>query len=152
MIDPIIVSGFAYGIDIIAHQQALKSGLDTVGCLAHGFDKIYPKEHKKYIRDIEKKGGFVTDFTSSEVFDRNNFLRRNRIIAGLAHATVVIQSNIKGGSMNTADYAHQYNRDLFALPGLVTNKLSGGCHQLIRNQKAKIVVRANDLMYAMGVR
>jgi len=150
VIDPIIVSGFAYGIDIIAHQQALKSGLDTVGCLAHGFDKIYPKEHKKYIRAIEKKGGFVTDFTSSEVFDRNNFLRRNRIIAGLAHATVVIQSNIKGGSMNTADYAHQYNRDLFALPGLVTNKLSGGCHQLIRNQKAQIITSANDLMYAMG--
>ena len=118
--------------------------------MAHGFDKIYPKEHKKYIGDIERKGGFVIDFTSSEVFDRNNFLRRNRIIAGLAHAIVVIQSNIIGGSMNTADYAHQHNWDLFALPVLVTDKLSGGCHQLIRNQKVQIITSANDLMYTMG--
>tara|TARA_B110000305_G_scaffold127879_1_gene143119 strand:- start:706 stop:993 length:288 start_codon:yes stop_codon:yes gene_type:complete len=91
------------------NQRFGRYGLDKLGYLAHGFDKIYPKEHKKYIGDIERKGGFVIDFTSSEVFDRNNFLRRNRIIAGLAHAIVVIQSNIIGGSMNTADYAHQHN-------------------------------------------
>ena len=100
VIDPIIVSVFANGIGIIAHKQALKSGLDMVGCLAYGFDKISPKGHKKYLRDIEEKGCFVTDFTSSEVFDRNNLLRRNLIIAGLTNDTVVIQSNIKGGSMN----------------------------------------------------
>ena len=100
VIDPIIVSVFAHGIGVIEHKQALKSGLDGVGCLAYGFDKIASKGHNKYIRDIEEKGSFVTDFTSSEVFDRNNLIRRNRIIAGLTNDTVVIQSNIKGGSMN----------------------------------------------------
>ena len=100
VIDPIIVSVFANGIGVIEHKQALKSSLDVVGCLAYGFDKIASKGHNKYFRDIEEEGSFVTDFTSSEVFDRNNLIRRNRITAGLKNDTVVIQSNIKGGSMN----------------------------------------------------
>ena len=116
VIDPIIVPGFAYGIDVIAHKQALKLGLDKVVVWRTYLIKPIGKIKRNTLEN-SKKRGFVTDFNSSEVFDRNNFLRRNRIILGLATAIVVIQSNIKGGIMNTADYPHQYSRDLFMLPG-----------------------------------
>ena len=149
-LNPLIVSGFAYGIDIIAHKQALRSGLATIACMGHGLDQIYPPDHRRFVKKICRKGGFITDFTTAETFDRKNFLIRNRLIAGLAHATVVIQSDRKGGSMNTANYAHQYNRELFAFPGPTDQALHRGCHDLIRTQQAQLISNAEDLINAMG--
>ena len=148
--DPIIVSGFARGIDIIAHDQALKSNLTTIACMAHSLDQIYPTEHKVFSNKIEEEGGFISEFTIEEKFDRKHFLIRNRIIAGLSHATVVIQSQSKGGSMITANFAHQYNRELFAFPGEVGNPLHQGCHDLNRSQKAQLITGAEDLVKGMG--
>ncbi|CAI8231843.1 MAG: DNA processing protein DprA [Flavobacteriaceae bacterium] len=149
-VNPMIVSGFARGIDIIAHHQAIKSKLPTLACMAHGLNQIYPPEHQAYVAEMEADGGFVSEFMLDEKFDRKHFLIRNRIIAGLSHATVVIQSKIRGGSMITANFAHQYNRELFAFPGQVGKAVHGGCHQLIRSQKAQLITGADDLIQAMG--
>lgn len=149
-IHPIIVSGFAYGIDIIAHKQALKLGLSTIACMGHGLNQLYPSEHQKYAKKVLENGGFVSDFTTADTFDRKNFLIRNRLIAGLAHATVIVQSDYKGGSMNTANYAHQYNRELFAFPGPVDQPLHRGCHQLIKTQQAQLISNGTDLIKSMG--
>lgn len=148
--NPVIVSGFAYGTDITAHKAALKHQLQTVGCLAHGLNQVYPKVHKKYMADIEKHGGFLSDFWSSAVFDRNNFLRRNRIIAGLSEATIVIESAEKGGSLVTADIANSYNRDVFAVPGRPTDSLSLGCNNLIKQQKAYLLSTPLDVAYMLN--
>ena len=148
--NPIIVSGFARGIDIIAHNQALKSNLTTVACMAQGLDRVCPPEHARFTDKIEQNGGFVSEFTTEEKFDRKHFLIRNRIIAGLSHATVVIQSKIKGGSMITANYTHQYNRELFAFPGDIDNSLHQGCNELIRFQKAQLITGSEDLIKSMG--
>ncbi|MDC3238612.1 DNA-processing protein DprA [Flavobacteriaceae bacterium] len=148
--DPIIISGFARGIDIIAHDQALKSDLTTIACMAHGLDQIYPPEHSVFCDRIEQEGGFISEFTTEEKFDRKHFLIRNRIIAGLSHASVVIQSQSKGGSMITANFVHQYHRELFAFPGEVGNSLHQGCHDLIRTQKAQLITNADDLIKGMG--
>ncbi len=107
-LNPIIVSGFAYGVDICVQRMAVKHGLQTIGCLAHGLNQIYPKVHAKYVSDIEKNGGFMTDFWSSSNPERENFLKRNRIIAGMSEATIVIESAEKGGSLVTADIANSY--------------------------------------------
>lgn len=149
-LNPIIVSGFARGIDIIAHDQALKSNLTTIACMAHGLDQIYPPEHSVFVDKIQMDGCFVSEFTTEEKFDRKHFLIRNRIIAGLSHATVVIQSGSRGGSMITANFAHQYNRELFAFPGDVGNPLHQGWHDLIRIQKAQLISGAEDLIKGMG--
>ena len=114
--NPIIVSGLAYGTDITAQKAALNHNLQTIGCLAHGLNQIYPKVRGKYVAAIERHGGFFTDFWSTAVFDRNNFLKRNRIIAGLSEATIIIESAEKGGSLVTADIAISYNREVFAVP------------------------------------
>ena len=143
--NPVIISGFAYGTDITAQKAAVKHNLQTVGCLAHGLNQIYPKVHKKYMKDIEANGGFFTDFWSSDVFDRNNFLKRNRIIAGLSEATIVIESAEKGGSLVTADIANSYNRDVFAVPGRVTDSMSIGCNNLIKFQKAHLLSTPMDI-------
>ncbi len=148
--NPIIVSGFAYGTDITAHKSALKNNLQTIGCLAHGLNQIYPKVHKKYMRDVEENGGFFSDFWSTDVFDRNNFLKRNRIIAGLSEATIVIESAEKGGSLVTADIAHSYNRDVFAVPGRTTDKLSLGCNNLVKYQKAHMLTTPLDVPYILN--
>ncbi len=148
--NPIIVSGFAYGTDITAQRAALKHNLQTIGCLAHGLNQIYPKVHKKYVADIEKHGGFFTDFWSSDAFDRNNFLKRNRIIAGLSEATIVIESAEKGGSLVTADIANSYNRDVFAVPGRITDKQSVGCNNLIKFQKAHLLSNPLDIPYMLN--
>ena len=148
--NPIVVSGFAYGADITAHKAALKNNLETIGCFAHGFEHIYPKAHERYLEAIERKGGFITDFWSDEMPERKHFLRRNRIIAGMAHATIVIESANKGGSLVTADIAVSYNRELFAVPGRVTDVFSEGCNSLIKIQKAHMLTAAADLVYIMG--
>ncbi len=148
--DPIIISGFAYGTDITAHKAAIKHKLQTVGCLAHGLNQIYPKTHKKYVAEVENNGGFYTDFWSSDAFDRNNFLKRNRIIAGISEATIVIESAEKGGSLVTADIANSYNRDVFAVPGRTTDSLSIGCNNLIKQQKAHLLSTPFDVPYILN--
>ena len=148
--NPIIVSGFAYGTDITAQKAAMKHKLQTIGCLAHGFNQIYPKTHKKYIAEVEKHGGFLTDFWSSDTFDRNNFLKRNRIIAGMSEATIVIESAEKGGSLVTADIANSYNRDVFAVPGRVTDSQSLGCNNLIKFQQAHVLSNPLDVPYILN--
>jgi len=148
--NPIIVSGFAYGTDITAHKQALEENLQTIGCLAHGLNQMYPKVHSKYVNSIESNGGFLTDFCSDDDFDRNNFLKRNRIIAGLSEATIVIESAEKGGSLVTADLANSYNREVFALPGRYSDKMSIGCNNLIKKQQAMILTCSADIPYILG--
>ena len=148
--NPVIVSGFAYGTDITAHKAALKNNLQTIGCLAHGLNQIYPKVHKKYMADVENNGGFFTDFWSSDAFDKNNFLKRNRIIAGLSEATIVIESAERGGSLVTADIANSYNRDVFAVPGRTTDSQSIGCNNLIKYQKAQILTNPVDIPYVLN--
>ncbi|MBU2938099.1 DNA-processing protein DprA [Lacinutrix sp. C3R15] len=148
--NPVIVSGFAYGTDITAQKAAIKHNLQTIGCLAHGLNQIYPKAHKKYVADVEKNGGFFTDFWSSDAFDRNNFLKRNRIIAGISQATIVIESAEKGGSLVTADIANSYNRDVFAVPGRITDSQSVGCNNLIKHQKAHMLSTPLDVPYILN--
>ena len=148
--NPIIVSGFAYGTDITAQKAAVKHNLQTIGCLAHGLNQIYPKVHKKYVADIERHGGFYTDFWSTDNFDRNNFLKRNRIIAGLSEATIVIESEEKGGSLVTADIANSYNRDVFAVPGRTTDSQSVGCNNLIKQQRAHLLSDPLDVPYLLN--
>ncbi|NJW52027.1 DNA-processing protein DprA [Salinimicrobium oceani] len=150
LLDVVIVSGFAYGIDITAQRAAIKNGLQTIGCLAHGHNQIYPGVHQKYVKDVEANGGFLTDFWSTDVFDRNNFLKRNRIIAGLSEATVVIESADKGGSLVTADIANSYNREVFAVPGRPSDLQSRGCNMLIKSQQAQVLSSAADLIYMLN--
>ncbi len=148
--NPVIVSGFAYGTDITAQKAAVKNKLQTIGCLAHGFDQIYPKAHKKYVRNIENNGGFFTDFWSTDDFDRKNFLKRNRIIAGLSEATIVIESAEKGGSLVTAEIANSYNREVFAVPGRTTDNQSIGCNNLIKQQRAHLLSTPLDVPYILN--
>ncbi|WP_299761626.1 DNA-processing protein DprA [uncultured Dokdonia sp.] len=148
--NPIIVSGFAYGVDITAHKAALKNNLQTIGVLAHGLDKMYPKTHSKYVKDVEKNGGFMTDFWTSDSFVHTNFLQRNRIIAGLSEATIVIESAAKGGSLVTTDFANGYHRDVFAVPGRATDPLSIGCNNLIKQHKAHVLTSAADIAYILN--
>lgn len=150
IVNPIIISGFAYGTDICAQKSAVKNNLQTIGCLAHGLNQIYPKSHKKYIHQVEKNGGFVTDFWSIDEPERNNFLKRNRIIAGLSEATIVIESAKKGGSLVTADIANSYNREVFAVPGRTQDELSEGCNNLIKHQKAQLITSAADIIYHLN--
>ena len=144
--NPIIVSGFAYGVDICAHKAAIKNNLQTIAVLAHGFEQIYPKVHKKYINQVNENGGFLTEFWSEEQPLRENFLKRNRIVAGISKATIIIESASKGGSLVTADIANSYDRDVFALPGRVTDVFSKGCNNLIKNNQAQVLTSANDII------
>ena len=150
VMNPVIVSGFAYGVDICAHKKAMEKGLQTVACLAHGLNQIYPKIHAKYKKPMEENGGFFTDFWSTDKFDRNNFLKRNRIIAGLSEATIVIESAEKGGALVTADIANSYNREVFAVPGRPTDMYSTGCNKLIKSQTAHMLTSAADLAYILN--
>lgn len=147
---PLIVSGFAYGVDINAHLQALEHGLQTVGVLAHGLHHCYPKPHKKYMTSIMAKGGFVSDFCCGDPFVHRNFLRRNRIIAGLSQATIVVESARKGGSLVTADFANGYHRDVFAIPGRIGDRQSEGCNDLIKQHKAHLLSTVDDLAYILN--
>ena len=147
---PIIVSGLAYGIDVCAHQIALEQGLETVACLGHGFQTLYPQQHKKIAQKIMTQGALFTEFWSDAPFERSNFLQRNHIIAGLAHLTLVIESGTKGGSMVTAYQAFQYGREVFALPGRLSDPKSQGCLQLIQREQARIITSAEALAEWMG--
>jgi len=149
-LDPVIVSGFAYGVDIVAHQLAMDYDLQTIGVVAHGLNQIYPKPHKKYVAKMEQNGGFMTEFWSNANPDKENFVRRNRIVAGMSEATIVIESAEKGGSLITANMANDYNRDVFAVPGRTTDKYSQGCNNLIKTQKASVLTCAADLIYNLN--
>lgn len=149
-LSPVIVSGFAYGVDITAQKAAINNGLQTIGCLAHGLNQIYPKVHSRYVAQIESNGGFFTDFWSTHSFERTNFLKRNRIIAGLSEATIVIESAEKGGSLVTADIANSYNREVFAVPGRPGDSQSKGCNNLIKSQNAHLLTSAADLVYLLN--
>lgn len=149
-LNPVIVSGFAYGVDIVAHQFAMEHNLQTIGVLAHGLNQIYPKTHKKYVARMMENGGFITEFWSSSNPDKEKFVRRNRIVAGMTEATIVIESADKGGSLITANFANDYNRDVFAVPGRVTDTYSKGCNNLIKMQKANVLTNAADLVYMLN--
>ena len=148
--NPIIVSGLAYGIDICAHKAALKYGLDTIAVFAHGFDRVYPTAHKNIASSIKEKGAIITEFISGSKFERQNFLRRNRIIAGLSQATVVVESAKKGGSLVTADIANSYNREVFAVPGRLDDTYSEGTNWLIKTHKAVLLQTAADIEYILN--
>lgn len=148
--NPIIVSGLAYGIDVCAHKASLKYGLSTVGVLGSGLNMIYPAQHRSIANQMLEQGALVSDFTSQAALDRNNFLKRNRIIAGLADATIVVESAEKGGALVTADIAMSYNRDVLAFPGRVGDSSSKGCNNLIKRNKAALIESVEDLEYALG--
>lgn len=147
--DILVVSGLAYGIDIHAHKAALKYQLPTVGVLAHGLDRIYPASHRRVAVEMLDNGGLLTEFASETEPDKFNFVRRNRIVAGMTDATIVVQSDTKGGSLITADLANSYNRDVFALPGRVTDKESSGCNKLIEDNKAILLQSAESFIKQM---
>lgn len=148
--NPLIISGFARGIDISAHKKAIELGLETVAVLGHSFGQWYPASHSKYVKSLLKQGAFLTEFWSEDPFERTNFLKRNRIIAGVAHATVVIESAREGGSLVTADHALAYGREVFAFPGRPTDPKSAGCLRLIKNDQARLIRHGKDLIQWMN--
>lgn len=145
-----IVSGLAYGIDICAHRAAVIHNMPTIGVLAHGLNRLYPAQHRATAVRMLECGGLITEFKSSDAFDRENFPRRNRIVAGIADATVVIESAVKGGALITAEIANSYNRDVYAVPGRVGDKYAEGCNHFIKSNKANLVECANDIAYLSG--
>lgn len=147
---PLIVSGLAFGVDICAHKAALKNNLPTIGVLAHGLDRIYPAVHTSTAKQMLENGGLVSEFRSGTNPDRENFPKRNRIIAGLSDLTIVIESSNKGGSLITAELANSYSRDVFALPGRISDTQSEGCNALIKQNKAHLIQSVKDIEYIMG--
>jgi DNA processing protein len=146
----LIVSGLAYGVDAQAHMAALQYGQETIAVLAHGLHTLYPNAHKNLASRITENGALLTDFGVGDNPERNNFLKRNRIIAGLADATLVVESGKKGGALITADLAISYNRDVFAVPGRANDTMSDGCNRLIRDNKAALVQGFADIEYLLG--
>lgn len=148
--DVLVISGLAYGVDVCAHKACIDLGIPTVGVLAHGLDRIYPHLHRSIANAMVPGGGLLTDFPSGTNPDKENFPKRNRIVAGMADATVVIESGIKGGSLITAEIANSYNRDVFAFPGRAHDQWSEGCNKLIKTNKAMLVESAEDILFLMG--
>lgn len=146
----LVISGLAFGIDAIAHKNSLKQGLSTVGVLAHGLDTLYPQEHASLAKDMIRQGGLLTAFRSGTRLNKGYYPARNRIVAGMSDATVVIETGIKGGSMITAEIAHSYNRDVFAFPGRITDHKSAGCSYLIKKNKAVLLTDAEQLLTCLG--
>ena len=146
----LIVSGLAYGVDIHAHRQALENGYETVGVLAHGLDQIYPYRHKETAAEMLRHGGLLTEFMTQTNADKPNFVRRNRIVAGMADALVLVESAAKGGGLITAEIAQSYDRSVFAFPGNVNAEFSKGCNNLIRDNGASLISNAEDFVKAMA--
>jgi DNA processing protein len=147
--DVLVMSGLAYGVDIHAHRSALNNGLPTIGVLAHGLDRIYPGAHRATAVEMVKRGGLITEFFSGTNPDKYNFVSRNRIVAGMADATIVVESAAKGGSLITADIASSYHRDCFAFPGRIGDEFSEGCNKLIADNKAALLISAEEFVKAM---
>lgn len=148
--DVLVVSGLAYGIDICAHREALADGFETVGVLAHGLDELYPSRHRDTAKQMLAQGGLLTEYMSETEPMANNFRMRNRIVAGISDATVVVESAYKGGALITARIAQEYGRDVMAFPGNVGAPYSEGCNNLIRDSKAQLITSAADFMQAVG--
>ena len=148
--DTLVVSGLAYGIDIHAHRASLQQHLSTVGVLAHGLDRIYPAAHRKTAISMMDNGGLLTEFMSGTNPDRQNFVKRNRIVAGMSDATIVVESAAKGGALITAELAESYHRDCFAFPGRINDLYSLGCNELIKKNRAALIQSAEDFVNAMG--
>jgi len=146
----VIVSGLAYGIDICAHKAAIESGLPTIGVIGHGLDRIYPEVHRPTAVKMVQDGALLTEYLSQTNPDKPNFVQRNRIIAGLCDAIVVVESGIKGGALITAEIANDYNRDVFTYPGRITDEWSAGCNALIKNNKASLIESADDILRFMN--
>lgn len=150
LFDCTIVSGLAFGIDALAHKCALKYGIPTIGVVGHGLDTIYPRENTQLARQMLKNGGILTEFRSRTPPDKHNFPSRNRVVAGITDATIIVESGIKGGSIITADIAGSYHRDVFAVPGRNIDTKSAGCNHLIRQNKAVILTDPEQFSEAMG--
>ena len=148
--ETLIVSGLAYGVDICAHRQALDNDYETIGVLAHGLDEIYPSQHRNTAKEMLHKGGLLTEYTSETRADKMNFVKRNRIVAGMSDATILVESAEKGGGLITAHIAQDYNRSVFAFPGAVGAPYSEGCNHLIRDNVASLITSADDFVTAMG--
>jgi len=146
----LVVSGLAYGIDSCAHRSSLELGMNTIGVLGHGLDRIYPAYNRKLAEKMIDQGGLLTEFTSDTKPDRENFPKRNRIVAGMADAVLVVESDRKGGALITAEIGNSYNRDVFAVPGRIGDDYSRGCHFLIKTNRAALVESGNDIAYMMG--
>ncbi len=142
----LLVSGLAYGIDVTAHRHCLEHGIETIGVLGHGLKKIYPSAHRSIAEQMTECGGLLTEYPSDEEPDREHFPARNRIIAGMCDALIVVETALKGGSMISAEVANEYNKDVFAVPGKVRDKFSQGCNLLIKNHKAQLIESAADLV------
>ena len=148
--DVLVISGLAHGIDVAAHKECLRAKVPTVGVLGHGLDRIYPSQNRATAERMLKNGGLLSEYPSGTIPDRENFPQRNRIVAGLADATVVIEASVRGGALITAEIANGYNRDVFAFPGRVGDPYSEGCNFLIRNNKAALLTCVADLAYSLG--
>jgi DNA processing protein len=146
----LVVSGLAFGIDTIAHKASLKNNLATIGVLAHGLDRIYPAQNKSLAKQMVDQGGLLTEFTSNTIPDKQNFPRRNRIVAGICDALIVIETGRKGGSLITAELANSYNKDVFSIPGRINDSKSEGCNYLVKSNKASLITGAGDLLETMN--
>jgi DNA processing protein len=146
----LILSGLAYGIDTCSHREALENGIQTVGVLGHGMDTIYPAQNRKIAEKMIQQGGLLTEFISKTKPDRENFPRRNRIVAGMSDAIVVVESSRKGGAIITAEIGNSYNRDVFAVPGRAGDEFSKGCNYLIRTNRAALIENGSNITYFMG--
>lgn len=146
----LVVSGLALGIDVTAHRECVKLDMPTVGVLGHGLDRLYPGQNRSTAEKMILNGGLLSEYPSGTIPDRENFPQRNRVVAGMADATVVIEASVKGGALITAEIANSYNRDVFAFPGRVGDDYSEGCNFLIRNNKAALLTCAADLAYSLG--
>src|SRR5690349_978709 len=149
-VNAVIISGLAFGIDTIAHKSSLKYGIPTIGVVGHGLDTIYPPENSNLAKQMVRHGGLLTEFRSNTKPDKHNFPSRNRVVAGISDATVVIESGAKGGSNITANLAWGYNRDVFAVPGRSTDIKSEGCNRLIRDNKAILLDDPEHFIIMMG--
>lgn len=148
--DLVIVSGLAFGIDIAAHRTAIDLGLNTIAVMAYGHDHIYPREHKKEALDIVAHGGMLSEYLPSTPVERHRFVARNRIVAGMTAATLVVESAMKGGALITAAMALDYNKEVFALPGRITDRYSQGCNNLIAQGNARAIISSDDIIDALG--
>ena len=146
----LIVSGLAYGVDICAHRESLANGYETIGVLAHGLDQIYPYHHRDTAAQMVEHGGLLTEFMTQTNADKANFVRRNRIVAGMSDATILVESAIKGGGLITCRIAQEYGREVFAFPGAVGMSFSEGCNKMIRNNTAALITSAEDLLESLG--
>jgi DNA processing protein len=146
----LVVSGLAFGIDVAAHKECINLDMQTVGVLGHGLDRLYPSQHRAVADKMMHNGGLLAEYPSGTVPDREHFPERNRIVAGLADATIIIEASVKGGALITAEIANSYNRDVFAFPGRINDEFSEGCNFLIRHHKAGLLTCVADLAYSMG--